>query len=74
MAVYDTAGKLLGTGQITIPAQQQGVIAMSKTASVFGGNKGILSLSGSATVVAMGIRAGSDGRMNTVAPLAISSK
>ncbi|SPE40504.1 hypothetical protein SBA3_3770021 [Candidatus Sulfopaludibacter sp. SbA3] len=72
LGVYDSNGNTLGTGSFTIVAQQQVPIVMSKTAAVFGDKKGTLYVSGSGTVLAMGIRTGSDGRLEMVMPEAVS--
>ena len=69
LSVYDSGGATLGAGTISIPALQQGAIAMGKSAAVFGGRKGTLYVSGSATVLAMAIRTGSDGRLEMVTPV-----
>jgi hypothetical protein len=70
LAVYNTAGTLLGSGTIVVPAQQQGTVAMSKTASVFAGQKGTLLITGSAPVWSMGVRVDSGGRIDMVPPQA----
>lgn len=66
LSIYDTGGTLLGSGMITIPAQQEGSVAMTKTAAVFGGKKGILYVTGTGTLSAMGIRTAADGRLSSV--------
>jgi len=68
LTVYDSSGRALGTGQIVIPALQQGSVTMSKTLPVFGGQKGMLYVTGSSPVWSMGVRAGSDGRIDMVPP------
>ena len=70
LAVYNTAGTLLGSGTIAVPAQQQGTVAMSRTASAFAGQKGTLLVTGSAPVWAMGVRVDSGGRIDMVPPQA----
>jgi hypothetical protein len=69
LAVYDGTGTLLGTGSMAVPGGQQGAVAMGKSAAVFGGKKGSLYVSGAATVWVMGIRTGSDGRMEMAPPM-----
>ena len=64
--VYDTSGTLVGTGLMTIPAQQEGILPMTRTAAVFGGRKGILDVTATGPVSAMGIRTAADGRISSV--------
>jgi hypothetical protein len=66
LAIYDNTGEVLGSGQITIPAGQQGAIPMSKSAAAFGGTQGTLVVGGSGSVLAMGLRVGTDGRIEMV--------
>jgi hypothetical protein len=66
LSVYDTSGTLVGTGLMTIPAQQEGALPMSRTAAVFGGRKGIVSVTAAGPVSAMGIRTAADGRIGSV--------
>jgi hypothetical protein len=70
LTIYDTNGAVVGTGQITVPPQQEGAIAMTKTAAVFGGRKGILYVSGSGSFLSMSIRTATDGSLSNVPPLA----
>jgi len=74
LSIYDTTGTLVGNGTIAIPAQQEGSIPMTKTASVFGGRKGILKVDGSGSVSAMGIRTAADGRLSSVIPELLTSQ
>ena len=71
LSVYDTSGTLIGNGTMTIPAQQEGALSMTRTATVFGGRKGILYVTGSGPVSAMGIRTAADGRLNSVPASAV---
>ena len=73
LAIYDITGKALGAGQITIPAGQQGAIPMSKSAAGFGGSQGTLVVGGTGSVLAMGLRAGTDGRIEMVPPQAVNT-
>ena len=66
LSVYDTSGALVGTGVMTIPAQQEGTLPMTRTAAVFGGRKGILYVTAAGPVSAMGIRTAADGRISSV--------
>jgi len=68
LTIYNSAGTTLGTGQIVIPALQQGTVTMSKSAAVFGGQKGTLYVSGSAPVWSMGVRVDGGGRIDMVPP------
>jgi len=68
LTIYSSAGTTLGTGQIVIPALQQGTVTMSKSMAVFGGQKGTLSVTGSAPVWSMGVRVDSGGRIDMVPP------
>ncbi|MGP8245980.1 MAG: hypothetical protein ACLQVN_15845 [Bryobacteraceae bacterium] len=73
LAIYDNTGKALGSGQITIPAGQQGAIPMSKSAAGFGGSKGTLVVGGSGSVLALGLRVGTDGRIEMVPVQAVNA-
>jgi len=73
LAIYDNTGKALGSGQIAIPAGQQGAIPMSKSAAGFGNTQGTLVVSGSGPVLAMGVRVGSDGRIEMVPAQAVNA-
>jgi len=68
LTIYNGAGTTLGTGQIVIPAQQQGTVTMSNNMAVFAGQKGTLYVTGSAPVWSMGVRVGGDGRIDMVPP------
>ena len=68
LAVFDTGGVAIASGTITIPAQQEGSIPMTRTASGFGGKKGTLFVDGKGPVSVMGIRAAADGRLSSVPP------
>jgi hypothetical protein len=68
LTIYNSAGTTLGTGQIVVPALQQGTVTMSKSAAVFGGQKGTLYVTGSAPVWSMGIRVDGGGRIDMVPP------
>ena len=68
LAVYNSAGTLLGSGNIVVPAQQQGSVVVSKSVAVFSGQKGTLSVTGSAPVWSMGVRVDAGGRINMVPP------
>lgn len=70
LTIYNSAGTTLGSGQIVIPALQQGAITMSKSVAVFGSQKGTLYVAGSAPVWSMGIRVDGGGRINMVPPAA----
>jgi hypothetical protein len=73
LGIYDYTGKALGSGQITVPAGQQGVIPMSKSAAAFGGSQGTLVVGGSGAVLAAGLRVGTDGRIEMVPPQAVNA-
>jgi hypothetical protein len=73
LAIYDNTGKALGSGQIAIPGGQQGAIPMSKSAAGFGGTQGTLVVSGSGSVLAMGLRVGTDGRIEMVPAQAVNA-
>ena len=68
LTIYNSAGTTLGSGQIVIPALQQGTITMSKSVAVFGGQKGTLYVTGSAPVWSMGVRTDGGGRIDMVPP------
>ncbi len=68
LTIYNSAGTTLGTGQIVVPALQQGTVTMSKSAAVFGGQKGTLYVTGSAPVWSMGVRVDGGGRIDMVPP------
>jgi len=68
LTIYNSTGTTLGTGQIVIPALQQGTVTMSKNVAVFGGQKGTLYVTGSAPVWSMGVRVDGGGRINMVPP------
>lgn len=68
LTLYDQAGMTVGTGQVAIPAGQQAVVSMSRTAAVFGGNKGTLYITGSGDILAAALRTAPDGRIGMVAP------
>lgn len=72
--IYDTTGTLVGTGLASIPAQQEGTLAMNKTATVFGGRKGTLLLTPSSPVLAMGLRTATDGRISSSPPVTIAGQ
>jgi len=74
LSVYDTAGTLVGTGLTSIPAQQEGTLPMTRTAAVFGGRKGTLLVTPSASVSAMGLRTATDGRISSSPPAMISGQ
>jgi hypothetical protein len=73
LSIYDNTGRALGSGQIAIPAGQQGAIPMSKSAAGFGGTQGTLVVSGSGSVLAMGLRVGTDGRIEMVPAQAVNA-
>ncbi len=68
LTIYNSAGTTLGSGNIVVPAQQQGTVTMSKSAAVFAGQKGTLSVTGSAPVWSMGVRVDGGGRIDMVPP------
>jgi hypothetical protein len=68
LTIYSSAGTILGSGQIVIPALQQGTVTMSKSLPVFAGQKGTLYVAGSAPVWSMGIRVDGGGRIDMVPP------
>jgi hypothetical protein len=68
LTIYSGTGTTLGTGQIVIPALQQGTVTMSKSVAVFGGQKGTLYVTGSAPVWSMGVRVDGGGRIDMVPP------
>jgi hypothetical protein len=68
LTIYNGAGTTLGSGQIVIPALQQGAVTMSKSVAVFGGQKGTLYITGSAPVWSMGMRVDGGGRIDMVPP------
>jgi lysyl endopeptidase len=68
LTIYNSAGTTLGAGQIVIRALQQGTVTMSKSGAVFGGQKGMLSVTGSAPVWSMGVRVDGGGRIDMVPP------
>jgi hypothetical protein len=68
LTVYNSTGGALGSGQIVIPAQQQGTITMSKSVPVFGGQKGTLLVTGASPVWSMGVRVDGGGRIDMVPP------
>jgi hypothetical protein len=68
LTIYGSSGNMLGTGQLVIPPQQQGTVTMSRTVSVFAGQKGMLLVTGPAPVWSTGVRVGSDGRIDMVPP------
>jgi hypothetical protein len=68
MSVYNSAGTLVGSTSASVPAQQEGTITMNTSAALFGGNKGLLYLSGSGPLTVMGIHTAADGRLSSVAP------
>jgi len=70
LTVYNSSGGTLGAGQIVVPAHQQGTVTMSKTVPVFGGQKGMLYVTGPSPVWSMGVRVGGDGRIDMVPPVA----
>jgi hypothetical protein len=72
LTIHDTSGSVAGTGQITIPPQQEGTIAMFRSAAVFGGHKGLLYVNGRGSLLVMGIRTASDGRLSGVIPAAVA--
>jgi len=69
LSVYDTSGTLVATGTMTVPAQQEAALPMTKSAAAFGGRKGILYMTGSGAVQAMGIRTAADGRISSEPPI-----
>jgi hypothetical protein len=69
LTIYSSAGTTLGTGQIVIPALQQGAVTMSKSTAVFGGQKGTLYVSGTAPIWSMGVRVDGGGRIDMVPPV-----
>ena len=71
LGIYDISGALIGTGLITIPAQQEGAIPMTRTAAVFGGKKGILYVTGTGSLSSMGIRTAADGRVSSILPMPV---
>ena len=68
LTIYGSSGTTLGSGQIVIPALQQGTVTMSKNLAVFGGQKGILYVTGLAPVWTMGVRVDGGGRIDMVPP------
>jgi hypothetical protein len=68
LTIYNSAGTTLGSGQIVIPALQQGAVTMSRSGAVFGGQKGTLYVTGSAPVWSMGVRVDGGGRIDMVPP------
>jgi hypothetical protein len=68
LTIYSSAGTILGSGQIVVPALQQGTVTMSKSLPVFAGQKGTLYVTGSAPVWSMGIRVDGGGRIDMVPP------
>ncbi len=70
LTIYNSSGSMLGTGQIVVPARQEGTVAMSKSLAVFAGQKGTLYVTGSSPVWSMGIRVDGSGRMDMVPPAA----
>ncbi len=68
LTIYNSAGTTLGSGQIVIPALQQGTVTMSKSIAVFGGQKGTLYVTGSSPVFSMGVRVDGGGRIDMVPP------
>ena len=69
LAILNSSGTTVGTGQIVIPAQQQGAVPMSKSLAVFSGQKGMLYVTGPATVWAMAMRVDGGGRIEMVPPV-----
>jgi len=68
LTIFNSAGTTLGTGQIVIPARQQGTVAMSKALAVFSGQKGTLYVTGSAPVWSTALRVDGGGRIEMVPP------
>ena len=66
--VYDSGGAVIGSGAVSLAPQQQSYILTSKSATVVGGKKGTIYVTGTGAVLAMGIRTGSDGRMEALIP------
>ncbi|MGB9458472.1 MAG: hypothetical protein WCB12_20655 [Bryobacteraceae bacterium] len=68
LTIYNSAGTTLGTGQIVIPALQEGTVTMSKSLAAFAGQKGTLYVTGSSPVWGMGVRVDGGGRIDMVPP------
>lgn len=65
---YDSAGSLIGTANLSVPVEQGGSLVLSPATAVFGGKKGTLVVSGSGTVVAMGLQIIASGGITPVIP------
>ncbi len=68
LTAYNSSGTTIATGQIVVPYRQQGTVTMSNGIAAFAGQKGTLSVAGSAPVWSMGVRVGGDGRIDMVPP------
>ncbi|HLK62431.1 MAG TPA: hypothetical protein VKU19_03270 [Bryobacteraceae bacterium] len=68
LSIYDNTGAAVGSGSLTIPPQQEGVLPMTRTAAVFGGRKGLVYVTGGSSVSAIGVHTATDGRISSVAP------
>jgi len=68
LSVYNSSGSLVGTGQLVVPPNQQGTVIMAKSMPVFGGQKGMLYITGASPVWSMGVQVGGDGPVEMVQP------
>jgi Trypsin-like peptidase domain len=65
---YDQAGTIIGSAPLTIPTQQAASFVVTNATSQFGGKKGTLVVTGSGSLLAMGLQIDTTGKISPVMP------
>ncbi len=68
---YDATGTMIGSAPLTIPMQQAASFVVTNATSLFGGKKGTLVVTGSGSVLAMGLEIDAAGKISPAMPAAV---